>query len=166
MKVGQRCPDCGRKLRPYSVKAADWPGTTQVGPGGVCLVCARAAKAGRRVVPYMKRPEKCVLCGRPVRGKNTRAADAPGTVQYASKGKCNSCYMGVYLRRAKATPRPAPVAECRGCERPTRASNHTADEYPGTVVRRRNGFCGRCVSDGTEAAVLAANTWRTRLKAA
>ena len=153
-------------MRPHGVKAADWPDTTLVGPGGRCLVCARAAKAGRKVVPYTKRPDVCVLCRRPLRPKDTRSADAPGTVQYASKGKCNSCYMGVYLRRAKATPRPAPVAECRGCERPTRSSNHTADEYPVTVVRRRNGFCGRCVSDGTEAAVLAANTWRTRLKAA
>lgn len=167
MRIGQKCRECGRKLRSNRAKVEDWPGTTIVGRGDLCLVCLRALKAGRdRVTPYEKRPDECVACGRPVRGKSTPACEAPGTVQYGAKGRCNSCYLSLWRGRGKVTPRPDPVSGCRGCERPTRSANQRASDYPGTVPRRRNGFCGRCVNDGTEAAVLAANGWRDRLKSA
>lgn len=37
-------------------------------------------------------PSSCEQCGRTLRSRKTRSADAPGTIEYAARGLCRTCY--------------------------------------------------------------------------
>ncbi|GAA4707310.1 hypothetical protein APR04_003782 [Promicromonospora umidemergens] len=59
---------------------------------GLCKVCHSAARwrasAGEPV--QQKMPERCMSCGQRLRSQ--RAARVAGTVRYAGKGLCGSCW--------------------------------------------------------------------------
>lgn len=155
MRIGQKCASCRRPMRTSRTKATDAPGTVQDGGSGYCRPCRNAHAKGRELGYFKQsRPSHCKGCETPLRPRNAPAKDHPGTRQYGTGGYCTSCRSSQHRGLKTATPRRLGVIPCRGCERPTRGSGTLAD-HPGTVARRKHGFCGRCLRDGTAGQVLA-----------
>lgn len=166
MRVGQRCGSCKRPMRPFRAKREEWPGTVGYHAHGLCNSCDKARRGGGapgRRRPYGVMPERCVICRRGLRHSSVLVKDAPDTVSYAGHGRCSRC------ERRPDKPRQeyrVGVVPCRGCGYPTRPGRGKAADYPGTVVRKKAGFCNRCVRDGTAEQVLkqaaAVERWRNR----
>lgn len=166
MNVGQKCLSCKRRMRPQRARAVDWPGTIAYHSHGVCGSCRKAQRRGAPPGPrraWGAMPDKCVVCHRPLRHPEVKAADAPGTYSYAGHGLCARC---VENPNGLVRPRVWGAAPCRGCGDMTRPCKTTPEQYPGTRPRRKAGFCHTCLRDGTAAPILAmaaqVAAWRNR----
>lgn len=79
----------------------------------------------------------CSKCGRSIRARSVRAADAPGTVQgYIRKGLCVVCDKGERKNADKLT-----VVPCSMCGKKTRPQGTLKKDWPDTVARGKSGLC-------------------------
>lgn len=110
---------------------------------GLCNGCyATKAYRDAHELVRTKMPAACVRCERPLRAQ--RAPATPGTVRFAARGMCGSCYAADGARKRGVTPRQPPPTECGACHRPM--VSRKAPLKPGHVRLAGNGMCGACRS--------------------
>lgn len=109
---------------------------------GLCRVCYRAQQYREKVHELVRTPmpAECVRCERPLRAQT--APPTPGTVRFAARGMCGSCYAADRAHKIGVTPRKTPT-ECVTCHQPmvTRGARK-----PGHVTHAGRGQCIRCRS--------------------
>lgn len=116
-------------------------------------------------------PTECARCHRPLRPRNAKAVDHPGTVEHRSGGICASC-----AARPDGTPsgqprpvkaKPAPkvrlgLGKCSSCERQLRPGGTTLEQYPDTVGHNGGGTCVSCARRGGKPPTIAAPPQKCR----
>lgn len=88
------CTGCRRTTRPRDTTIEQYPGTVVEYSVDKCRTCARHERKGPPQY-QVTAPEKwadCDTCHRPMRPRQVRAKDAPGTVRYQEPGKCLTCH--------------------------------------------------------------------------
>ena len=109
---------------------------------------------------------RCLDCDHPLCPRGSDPADyPPGSKVREAKNLCVTDYRARRLRRP-VTARIYGPAQCHGCTKITRPNGALLTEYPGTVMRRAQGFCQQCHHDGTAARVIAAREALARWSAA
>lgn len=89
----------------------------------------------------------CADCDQPMRPKNTKSTDWPGTVSRSSRGQCGSCQRRSGQRRGRGRGRALNITTgtpCLGCHRPLRSSHTSAADAPGTLYHQGRGMCKTC----------------------
>lgn len=109
---------------------------------------------------------RCLDCDHPLRPRGSDPADyPPGSKVREAKNLCVADYRARRLRRP-VTARVYGPAQCHGCTKITRPNGTLLTQYPGTVMRRAQGFCQQCHHNGTAARVIAAREALARWSAA
>lgn len=126
---------CGRSLRPSWAKESQLPGTSQEFRAGKCYACTKGT------TPRRKPPAECQRCRRAFRNK----ANPTGEVKHFSTGLCAYCYTHRDAEGQDVPSTGAQIVVCAGtCGRLTRSNGQSLADYPGTVVRVKEGRCRRC----------------------
>lgn len=165
--MNRPCRDCGHLLRPAGTTREKYPGTYVHAAGFRCSSCYRAYKAGKKRRPVYK---MCRECKHPMVTK--RQTPVEDQVRHYGHGVCTRCAHAIRCGRDTTQWREVRngVTPCPGCQQPTRNASTRATDHPGTTVRRKHGFCYRCLHDGTADEVLAMTAqvaaWRARSRTA
>lgn len=107
-----RCGSCGKQMRHRRDLGANFPDTVRQHSVTTCQPCHQRQLRGPSSRP--RRPDACVGCGRPLRGK--RDPKTPGTILHFGRGLCVTC--ASHRTREPKTDRAAPMsrpAECAEC---------------------------------------------------
>lgn len=96
----------------------------------------------------------CRDCQKPLRPRLSNPDDYPPGSKVREAGDlCVTDYRARRLGRP-VTTRIYGVAKCPGCKKLTRPGGSRAEQYPGTVVRRSQGFCQQCHNNGTARRII------------
>ena len=159
------CDMCGKKMRPFSSDADDYPeGTPRRARRGACDSCDAAARRAARAVSTggklterqrkalepqhgkrrLEMPSHCRVCHLPMRPAGSKKADYPdGHYAHAGRGRCERCYRAERATR-EVVPRQKRPANCVSCGIRLVAAKTPPDVVP--VGAKRYGGKGRCKS--------------------
>lgn len=127
------CEHCGRRLRPFKAKAAEYPGAFRPRTMTCCDTCAVRMAEG---IPLPGRDYECSRCHKMVATELPKPKGRPGP---APGGMCLSCTRA--LTRGAPAVHETHCVDC-GCFMVTsRAENH---EIPGSVYRHNSSKCRKC----------------------
>lgn len=160
------CDVCEKAMRPFTSDPEDYPaGTPRRARKGMCDSCDAAARrankaieGGTALTPRQQRalkpqhgkrklevPEKCVVCGLPMRPGKSRAEDYPaGTFRHAGRGRCEPCYRLELKEGGSQRSRQKRPERCQSCNVRLVAASTPAGMVPADASRY--GGKGRCKS--------------------
>ena len=127
------CEHCGRRLRPFKAKAADYPGAFRPWSTTCCATCAVRKAEG---IPLPGQDYECSRCHKMVATELPKPKGRPGP---APGGVCQSCAAAV----AKGAPavRNTHCVDCGGYMVTSAAERR---EIPGAVYRNDTSQCTKC----------------------
>ena len=127
------CEHCGRRLRPFKAKAADYPGAFRPRTMTCCDTCAVRMAEG---IPLPGNDYECTRCHKTVATGLPRPKGKPAP---APGGLCKSC--------SSAVGGGAPAVRrthCMGCEKYMVTSTAEKHQIPGSVYRHDASQCRLC----------------------
>ena len=127
------CEHCGRRLRPFKAKAADYPGAFRPRTMTCCDTCAVRMAEG---IPLPGHDYECSRCHKTVATELPRPKGKPAP---APGGLCKSC--------SSAVGGGAPAVRrthCMGCEKYMVTSTAEKHQIPGSVYRHDASQCRKC----------------------
>lgn len=127
------CEHCGRRLRPFKAKAADYPGAFRPRTMTCCDTCAVRMAEG---IPLPGHDYECTRCHKTVATELPRPKGKPAP---APGGLCKSC--------SSAVGGGAPAVRrthCVGCERYMVNDAEQKHQIPGSVYRHDASRCRLC----------------------
>ena len=127
------CEHCGRRLRPFKAKAADYPGAFRPRTMTCCDTCAVRMAEG---IPLPGHDYECSRCHKTVATELPRPKGKPAP---APGGLCKSC--------SSAVGGGAPAVRrthCMGCEKYMVTSTAEKHQNPGSVYRHDASQCRLC----------------------
>ena len=127
------CEHCGRRLRPFKAKAADYPGAFRPRTMTCCQTCAVRMKEG---IPLPGRDYECSRCHKAVSTELPKPKGVPGP---APGGVCLPC--------SSALAGGAPAVRdthCVDCGRYMVTNRAGKREIPGSVYRYDASKCRIC----------------------
>lgn len=127
------CEHCGRRLRPFKAKAADYPGAFRPRTMTCCDTCAVRMAEG---IPLPGHDYDCKRCHKTVATELPRPKGKPAP---APGGLCKSC--------SSAVGGGAPAVRrthCMGCEKYMVTSTAEKHQKPGSVYRHDASRCRLC----------------------
>lgn len=127
------CEHCGRALRPFKAKAADYPGAFRPRTMTCCDTCAVRMADG---IPLPGHDYECTRCHKTVATELPRPKGKPAP---APCGLCKSC--------SSAVGGGAPAVRrthCMGCEKYMVTSTEQKHQIPGSEYRHDASQCRKC----------------------
>ena len=140
------CVTCERPLRPAGTTIEQYPGTLKHRGRGACSTCYDAMDISEPPPWFMRLGDKCKHCHRPMRPRNTKKSDYPGTVRGGGHGLCASCNHARILEESALKPGDitGDLPRCKDCDRPMRPYMSHAKDWPGTRTRNSGEQCKKC----------------------
>lgn len=127
------CEHCGRRLRPFKAKAADYPGAFRPRTMTCCDTCAVRMAEG---IPLPGHDYECKRCHKTVATELPRPKGKPAP---APGGLCKSCSSAV-SGGAPAVRR----THCMGCEKYMVNDTEQKHQIPESVYRHDASQCRKC----------------------
>ena len=127
------CEHCGRRLRPFKAKAAEYPGAFRPRTMTCCDTCAVRMAEG---IPLPGRDYECSRCHKMVATGLPKPKGRPGP---APGGVCQSCASA----KAKGAPEVRET-HCMGCGEYMVTSTAEKHRVPGSVYRYNASQCNKC----------------------
>ena len=127
------CEHCGRRMRPFKAKAADYPGAFRPRTMTCCDTCAVRMAEG---IPLPGHDYECKRCHKTVATELPKPKGKPAP---APGGLCKSC--------SSAVGGGAPAVRrthCMGCEKYMVTSTAEKHQIPGSVYRHDASQCRLC----------------------
>ena len=127
------CEHCGRRLRPFKAKAADYPGAFRPRTMTCCDTCAVRMAEG---IPLPGRDYECPRCHKMVATELPKPKGRPGP---APGGVCQPC--------SSALTKGAPTVRnthCMGCGGFMVTSQADKRDIPGSEYRHDASQCRKC----------------------